>query len=256
MNVSSRKWGGVDTDECEDVNSTCNSFEHAVLKQTTPDRTPTNLQCGQQIVYTYISVGEMHVNQPYRTEADIFMLGGATTDEISVATEGGSVYFDSNGEIEFSDQAYWKIKKIGGVDYSSIKGFNQKMLLHSINIVILTMNQAKYVQKLFGTNDYVDKSRNLNLTIENYSFTQNNTLDKATNFSQLRTETILSLRMNISIFNFIRYNTSFEETCLIGINYKPDVFTLYNHLNLVNYSFPNISSIIIAKELKEIIDWK
>ncbi|KAA6359241.1 MAG: hypothetical protein EZS28_045231, partial [Streblomastix strix] len=52
---SYRKWGGVDTEECGDVNSTCNSFEHAVLKQTTPDRTPTNLQSGQQIVYTYIS---------------------------------------------------------------------------------------------------------------------------------------------------------------------------------------------------------
>ncbi|KAA6375118.1 MAG: hypothetical protein EZS28_029353, partial [Streblomastix strix] len=55
MYVSSRKWGGVDTEECGDVNATCNSFEHAVLKQTTPDRTPTNLQSGQQIVYTYIS---------------------------------------------------------------------------------------------------------------------------------------------------------------------------------------------------------
>ncbi|KAA6367229.1 MAG: hypothetical protein EZS28_037245, partial [Streblomastix strix] len=55
MYVSSRKWGGVDTEEFGDVNSTCNSFEHAVLKQTTPDRTPTNLQSGQQIVYTYIS---------------------------------------------------------------------------------------------------------------------------------------------------------------------------------------------------------
>ncbi|KAA6368963.1 MAG: hypothetical protein EZS28_035509, partial [Streblomastix strix] len=55
MYVSSWKWGRVDTEECGDVNSTCNSFEHAVLKQTTPDRTPTNLQSGQQIVYTYIS---------------------------------------------------------------------------------------------------------------------------------------------------------------------------------------------------------
>ncbi|KAA6369950.1 MAG: hypothetical protein EZS28_034521, partial [Streblomastix strix] len=41
--------------ECGDVNSTCNSFEHAVLKQTTPDRTPTNLQSGLQIEYTYMS---------------------------------------------------------------------------------------------------------------------------------------------------------------------------------------------------------
>ncbi|KAA6357593.1 MAG: hypothetical protein EZS28_046880 [Streblomastix strix] len=118
MYVSSRKWGGVDTEEFGDVNSTCNSFEHAVLKQTIPDRTPTNLQSGYQIVYTYISVGEMHVNQQYRTEADIFILRGATTDEISEANERGSVYFDSNGEMEFSDQAYWQIKKIGGVDYS------------------------------------------------------------------------------------------------------------------------------------------
>ncbi|KAA6369928.1 MAG: hypothetical protein EZS28_034544 [Streblomastix strix] len=51
MYVSSRKWGGVDTEECGDGNSTCNSFEHAVLKQTTPDITPTNLQSGQQIAY-------------------------------------------------------------------------------------------------------------------------------------------------------------------------------------------------------------
>ncbi|KAA6397512.1 MAG: hypothetical protein EZS28_006963 [Streblomastix strix] len=141
MYVSSKKWGGVDTEECGDVNSTCNSFEHAVLKQTTPDRTPTNLQCGQQIVYTYISVCEMHVNQPYRTEADIFILIGATTDEISEATEGGSVYFDENGEMEFSDQ-------------------------------------AKYVLKLVGTNDYAEKGRNLELMIKNCSFAQNNTLDK------------------------------------------------------------------------------
>ncbi|KAA6370875.1 MAG: hypothetical protein EZS28_033598 [Streblomastix strix] len=116
--IDELKWGEVDSEECGDVNSTCNSFEHAVLKQTTPDRTPTNLQCGQHIVYTYISVGEMHVNQPYRTEADIFMLGGATTDEISVATERGSVYFDENGEMEFSDQGYWQIKKILRIDYS------------------------------------------------------------------------------------------------------------------------------------------
>ncbi|KAA6368321.1 MAG: hypothetical protein EZS28_036151, partial [Streblomastix strix] len=47
MYVSIWKWGRVDTEECGDVNSTCNSFEHAVLKQTTPDRTPTNLQSGQ-----------------------------------------------------------------------------------------------------------------------------------------------------------------------------------------------------------------
>ncbi|KAA6384560.1 MAG: hypothetical protein EZS28_019917, partial [Streblomastix strix] len=104
MYMSSRKWGGVDIEEFGDINSTCNSFEHAVLKQTTPDRTPTNLQYGQQIVYTYISVCEMHMNQPYRTEADIFMLGGATTDEISEATEDGSAYFDENGEMKFSDQ--------------------------------------------------------------------------------------------------------------------------------------------------------
>ncbi|KAA6386116.1 MAG: hypothetical protein EZS28_018356 [Streblomastix strix] len=139
-------------------------FEHAVLKQTTPDKTPTNLQCGQQIVYAYISVGEMHVNQPYRTEADIFMLGGVTTDEISEATEGGSVYFDENGEMEFSDQ------------------------------------------------DYVDNGRNLDLTIENWTFTQNNTLDKASNFSLLRTKPFLSLRMNVSIFNIKGYNASIEGT--------------------------------------------
>ncbi|KAA6372993.1 MAG: hypothetical protein EZS28_031480 [Streblomastix strix] len=253
MYVSIRKWGGVDTEECGDVNSICNSFEHAVLKQTTPDRTPTNLQCGQQIVYTNISVCEMHVNQPYRTEADIFMLGGATTDEISEATEGGSVYFDENGEMEFSDQEYWKIKKIGLVNYSSIKGVNQKVLFHSINIVLPTLKQAKYILKLIGTKDYVDKCRILELTIENYSFTQNYTLNKATNFSLLRTEPFLSLRMNVSIFNFKGYNASIEGTGLIEMNYEPDVFTWDNHLNLVNCSFTNISSIMTAKELKEII---
>ncbi|KAA6396430.1 MAG: hypothetical protein EZS28_008042 [Streblomastix strix] len=210
MYVSSRKWGGVDTEECGDVNSTCNSFEQAVLKQTTPDRTPTNLQCRQEIVYTYISVGEMHVNQPYRTEADIFMLGGATTDEISEATEGGSVYFDENGEMEFSDQGYWQIKKIGGVEYSSIKGLNRKVLFHSINIVLPTTKQTKYVLKLIGTKDYVDKGRNIYLMIVNCSFTQNSTLDKATNFSLLRTVPFLSLRMNISIFNFKGQNASIE----------------------------------------------
>ncbi|KAA6402497.1 MAG: hypothetical protein EZS28_001978 [Streblomastix strix] len=256
MNVSSRKWGGVDTEECGYVNSTCNSFEHAVLKQTTPERTSTNLQCGQKIVYTYISVGEMHVNQPYRTEADIFMLGGATTDEISVATEGGSVYFDGNGEMEFSDQGYWQINKIEGVDYSSIKGVNLKVLFHSINIVLPTAKQAQYTFMLVGTKDYVDMNRNLELTIENWTLTQNNTLDKATNFSLLRTEQFLSLRMNVSKFNFKRYYASFERTGLIEINYERDVFTWDNHLNLVNCSLANISSIMTAKELKEIIGEK
>ncbi|KAA6364390.1 MAG: hypothetical protein EZS28_040082 [Streblomastix strix] len=231
MYVSSRKWGGVDTEECGDVNSICNSFEHSVLKQTTPDRTPTNLQSGQQIVYTYISVCEILVNQPYRTEADIFMLGGVTTDEISEATECGSVQFDENGEMEFSDQAYWQIKKIIRVDYSSIKGVNQKVLFHSINIVLPTTKQSKYVLKLVGTKDYVNKSRNLKLTIENCSFAQNNTLDKATNFFLFRTEPFLSLRMNVSIFNFIGNNAFIEGTCLIEINNEPDVFTLDNHLN-------------------------
>ncbi|KAA6383515.1 MAG: hypothetical protein EZS28_020959 [Streblomastix strix] len=51
MHVLSRIWGGIDTEDCGDVNSTCNSFEHAVLKQTKPDITPTNLQSGQQIAY-------------------------------------------------------------------------------------------------------------------------------------------------------------------------------------------------------------
>ncbi|KAA6370732.1 MAG: hypothetical protein EZS28_033741 [Streblomastix strix] len=141
MYVSSRKRGGVDTEKCGDVNSTCNSFEHAVLKQTTPDRAPTNLQSGQKIVYTYISVSEMHVNQPYRTEADIFMLGGATTDEISEATERGSVYFDENGEMEFSDQAYWQIKKIELLDHSSMNGINQKVLFHSIILFFQQRNK-------------------------------------------------------------------------------------------------------------------
>ncbi|KAA6371420.1 MAG: hypothetical protein EZS28_033052 [Streblomastix strix] len=204
MQVSSRKWGGVDTEECGDVNSTCNSFE----------------------------LYEMHVNQPYRTEADIFMLGGATTDEISVATERGSVQFDENGEMKISDQAYWQIKKIGAVDYSRMKGFNHKVLFHSINIVLPTTKQTIYVLKLVVTKD------------------------KATNFSLLRTEPFLSLRMNVSIFNFIGYNASIEGTGLIGINYEPDVFTRDNHLNLVNYSFTNISSIMTAKELKEIIGEK
>ncbi|KAA6382614.1 MAG: hypothetical protein EZS28_021858, partial [Streblomastix strix] len=236
MYVSIRKWGGVDTEECGDVNSTCNSFEHAVLKQTTPDRTPTNLQYGQQIVYTYISV--------------------VTTDEISVAADGGSVYFDEKGEMEFSDQAYWQIKKIGGVDYSSIKGVNQKVLFHSINIVLPTTKQAKYVLKLVGAKDYIDIGRNLDLMIAHCSFTQNNTLNQATNFSLLRTEPFLSLRMNVSIFNFKGYNASIEGTGLIEMNYEPDVFTWDNHLNLVNCSFTNISSIMTAKELKEIIGEK
>ncbi|KAA6380641.1 MAG: hypothetical protein EZS28_023832 [Streblomastix strix] len=256
MYVSSCKWGRIDTEECGDVNSTCNSFEHAVLKQTTPDKTPTNLQSGQQIVYTYISVCEMHVNQPYRTEADISILCGATTDEISEATEHGSVYFDENGEMEFSDQAYQQINKIEQVDYSSIERVNKKVLLHSINIVLPTTKQTKCALKLIETKDYVDNCRNLELMIKNWTFTQNNTLDKATNFLLLRTEPFLSLRMKVSIFNFIGYNASIEGTCLIEINYERDVFTLYNHLNLVNCSFTNISSLIAAKELKEIIDWK
>ncbi|KAA6381126.1 MAG: hypothetical protein EZS28_023345, partial [Streblomastix strix] len=65
MYVSNRKCGGVDTEECGDVNSTCNRFAHTDPKQSTPDRTQTNLQCGQQIIYTYISVGEMHMSQPF-----------------------------------------------------------------------------------------------------------------------------------------------------------------------------------------------
>ncbi|KAA6319920.1 MAG: hypothetical protein EZS28_054758, partial [Streblomastix strix] len=198
----------------------------------------------------------MHVNQPYRTEADISILRGATTDEISVATEGGSVYFDENGEMEFSDQAYWQIKKIRLVDYSSIKEVNQKVLFHSINIVLPTMNKAKYVLKLIGTKYYDNQDRNLQLMIENWTFTLNNTLDKATNFSLLRTEPFLSLRMNISIFNFKGYNASIEGTGLIEINYEPDVFTWDNHLNLVNCSFTNIRSIMTTKELKEIIGEK
>ncbi|KAA6380610.1 MAG: hypothetical protein EZS28_023866, partial [Streblomastix strix] len=145
MYVSSRKCGGFDTEECGDAYSTCNSFEHAVLKQTTPDRTPTNLQCGFQIANTFISVCEMHMNQPYRTEADIFMLGGGTTDEISAATKGGSIFFDENGEMEFSDQDYWKIEKLGRVDYSSINGVNLKVLFHLYNIVVPTMKQVKYI---------------------------------------------------------------------------------------------------------------
>ncbi|KAA6356962.1 MAG: hypothetical protein EZS28_047511, partial [Streblomastix strix] len=68
---------------------------------------------------------------------------------------------------ESNDQAFWQIKKIGGVDYSSIKGVNQKVLFHSINIVLPTTKQAKYVLKLVGTKDYVDKGRNLELMIEN-----------------------------------------------------------------------------------------
>ncbi|KAA6396363.1 MAG: hypothetical protein EZS28_008109 [Streblomastix strix] len=194
-------------------------FEHAVLKQTTPYRTPTNLQCGQQIVYTSISVCDMHAKQPYRTEADIFMLDEATTDEIYVATEGGSVYFDENGEMKFSVQ-------------------------------------DQYVLKLVGTKDFVDKCGNLELMIENCSFIQNNTLDNASNFSLLRTEPFLSLRKNISILNFNGYNASIEGTGLIEINYEPDVFTWDNHLNLVNCSFTKISSIMTVKELKEIIDEK
>ncbi|KAA6396621.1 MAG: hypothetical protein EZS28_007857, partial [Streblomastix strix] len=223
MYISSRKWGGMDSISNGGINATCNSFEYAVLKQTTPDRTPTNLQSGSQIVYTYISVGEMHVNQPYKTEADIFILRGATTDEISVATERGSVYFDENGEMEFSDQAYWQTKKDQIIDQSDIKGVNQSIILLNINIVLPTTKQARYVLKLVGTKDYVDKGRNIELLIENCTFTQNNTLDKATNFSLLRTEPFLSLRMNISIFNFIGYNASIEGTGLIEINYEPDV---------------------------------
>jgi hypothetical protein len=96
--------------------------------------------------------------------------------------------------------------------------------------------------KLIETKDYVDKCRNQELMIENWTFTQNNTLDKATNFSLLRTEPFLSLQMKVSIFNFIGYNASIEGTCLIEINYERDVFTLYNYLNLVNCSFTNISS--------------
>ncbi|KAA6383842.1 MAG: hypothetical protein EZS28_020629 [Streblomastix strix] len=118
------------------------------------------------------------------------------------------------------------------------------------------MKQAKYVLKLVLTKDYIDKGRNLELMIENCSFTQNNTLDKATNFSLLRTEPFLSLRMNVSIFNFKGYNASIEGTGLIEINYEPDVFTWDNHLNLVNCSFTNISRIMTAKELKEIIGEK
>ncbi|KAA6367445.1 MAG: hypothetical protein EZS28_037029, partial [Streblomastix strix] len=142
------------------------------------------------------------------------MLGGATTDEISVATEGGSVYFDGNGEMEFSDQAYWQINKIGGVDYLIIKGVNQKVIFHSINIVLPTTKQTKYVLKLIGTKYYDNQDRNLELTIENWTFTLNNTLDKATNFSLLRIESFLSLRMNVSIFNFKGYNVSIEGTGL------------------------------------------
>ncbi|KAA6361859.1 MAG: hypothetical protein EZS28_042615 [Streblomastix strix] len=171
----------------------------------------------------------MHVNQPYRTEADIFMLSGATTDEISVATEGESAYFDENGEMEFSDQAYWQIMKIGGI---------------------------KFVSKLIGTKDYIHKGRNLELMIENWTFTQINTLNKAMNFYLLKTEPFLSLRMNVSIFNFKGYNASIEGTGLIEINYEPDVLTWDNHLNLVNCSFTNISSIMTTKELKEIIGEK
>ncbi|KAA6355163.1 MAG: hypothetical protein EZS28_049310, partial [Streblomastix strix] len=84
----------------------------------------------------------------------------------------------------------------------------------------------------------------------------NNTLDKATNFSLLRTEPFLSLRMNVSIFNFKGYNSSIEGTGLIEINYEPDIFTWCIHLNLVNCSFTNISSIMTAKQLKEIIGEK
>ncbi|KAA6358451.1 MAG: hypothetical protein EZS28_046022 [Streblomastix strix] len=224
MYVSSRKWGGVDTEECGDVSSTCNSFDHVVLKQTTPDRTPTNLQSGQHIVYTYISVCEMHVNQPYRTEADIYILIGATTDEISEATECGSAYFDENGEMKFFDQGYWKIKKIRLVDYSSIKGVNQKVLFHSISIVLPSMKLAKYILKLVVIKDYIDKSRNLELTIENCSITQNNTLDKATNFFLLKTEPFISVRLNISIFYFKGYNASIEGTGLIEMNFETDQY--------------------------------
>ncbi|KAA6380904.1 MAG: hypothetical protein EZS28_023568 [Streblomastix strix] len=210
MYVSNRKCVGVDTEECWDVNVTCNRFAHTDPKQTTPDRTPTNLQCRQQIVYTYISVCEMHVNQPYRTEADIFILIGATTDEIYVATERGSVYFDQNGEMEFSDYDYWYIKKIGGVDYSLIKGVSQKVLFHSNGIILPLTKQAKYILKLVGIKNYVEKSRNLEFKIVIWTLTQNKTLDKATIFSLLRTEPFLSLRMNVSIFNFVGYNASIQ----------------------------------------------
>ncbi|KAA6356250.1 MAG: hypothetical protein EZS28_048223, partial [Streblomastix strix] len=110
--------------------------------------------------------------------------------------------------------------------------------------------------KLVGTKDYVDKGRNIELLIENCTFTQNNTLDKATNFSLLRTEPFLSLRMNVSIFNFKGYNASIEGTGLIEINYEPDVFTWDSHINLVNCSFTNISSQFTSKEIKSIIGEK
>ncbi|KAA6361043.1 MAG: hypothetical protein EZS28_043430, partial [Streblomastix strix] len=120
--------------------------------------------------------------------------------------------FPTREQDESNDQAFWQIKKIGGVDYSSIKGVNKKVLFNSINIVLPTTKQAKYVLKLVGTKDYVDKYGNLEQTIENWTFTQNNTLDKAINFSLLRTEPFLSLRMNVSIFNFKGYYASIKET--------------------------------------------
>ncbi|KAA6367769.1 MAG: hypothetical protein EZS28_036703, partial [Streblomastix strix] len=116
------------------------------------------------------------------------------------------------------------------------------MLFHSINIVLPTKKQVKYVLKLIETKDCDDNGRYLDLTIENWTLTQNSILDKATYFSLLRTEPFLSLRMNVSIFNFIEYNASIEGTGLIEMNYQPDVFTWDNHLNLVNYSFTNISN--------------
>ncbi|KAA6379270.1 MAG: hypothetical protein EZS28_025205 [Streblomastix strix] len=152
----------------------------------------------------------MHVNQSYQTEPDIFNLLGGATDEISVFTECGSVYFDENGEMELSDQAFWQIKKIVLVDYSQIKGVKQKVLFHSINIVLLTMKQTKYVVKFVETKDYVDKIRNLELLIVNSTFTQNSSLNKAIIFSLLRTEQFLSLRINASIFNFKEYIASIE----------------------------------------------
>ncbi|KAA6352878.1 MAG: hypothetical protein EZS28_051595, partial [Streblomastix strix] len=116
----------------------------------------------------------MRVNQPYRTEADISILRGATTDEISEATEHGSVNFDEKGKMEFSDQAYKQIIKNEVVYYSSIDRVIQKLLFHSINIVLPTIKQAKYAQKFVETKDYVDKCSNLELMIQNWTFTQNN----------------------------------------------------------------------------------
>ncbi|KAA6393609.1 MAG: hypothetical protein EZS28_010864 [Streblomastix strix] len=126
----------------------------------------------------------------------------------------------------------------------------------ALSVVVMTLLLFGLEYFLVVTKEYVDYGRNLELTIENWTFTQNNTLDKATNFSLLRIESFLSLRMNVSIFNFKGYNVSIEGTGLIEINYEPDVFTWDNHLNLVNCSFTNISNQISAKELKEIIGEK